>query len=45
VSTEHKNHLIQKVIIILRSKDEIVNKKFKNTHQNNPMVKFEWFDG
>ena len=28
----------QKVIIILRSKDLIVNKKNKTTHQNSPMV-------
>ena len=33
----------QKVIIILKSKDLIVNKKIKTTHQNNPMVKFERF--
>ena len=33
----------QKVIIILRSKDLIVNKKIKTTHQNSPMVKFERF--
>ena len=33
----------QKVIMILRSKDLIVNKKIKTTYQNSPMVKFERF--
>ena len=35
---------MQKVIIILRSKDLIINKKSKTTHQNSLMVKFERFD-
>ena len=33
----------QKLLIILRSKDLIVNKKIKTTHQNNLIVKFERF--
>jgi hypothetical protein len=33
----------KKVVIILRSKDYVLNKKIKITHQNSPMAKFERF--
>ena len=44
---DRKNDLnrmyVQKIIIILKSKDLIINKKIKITHQNSPIVKFEQF--
>jgi hypothetical protein len=44
---DRKNHVNrryeQKIIIILGSKDLIVNKKVKTTHQNRLMDNCEWF--